>query len=233
MWNLVAMNIYRVLNPWNYASAKLRGFTVNHEVQLFSGAAKSLVIPEILSVQVLSVVNIPISVGVEMCHNLRSNYLSTVGILAACHLKLCPPGTPMWACLWPHGQVLGKEGEGCGQCDMSCISCVVPGCRALNSSDMAVPTGVCLSMHGHSLRPLHLPQQCCWSHVTRAHFGAAHFFLLVLCCTHPSIIYSAQLQVRFHESVDLTFGVRPLWILVWCVWYLTTRRECIFSLFRV
>lgn len=83
----------------------------------------------------------------------------------------------------------------------------------------AMPTGVCLSM----LRPLHLPQQCCWSqngycsHATRAHFGAAHFFLLSLHCAHPSIVYSTQLQVRFRESVDLTFGVRPLWILVWCV----------------
>lgn len=29
-------------------------------------------------------------------------------------------------------------------------------------------------------------------------------------CAHPSIVYSTQLQVRFRESVDLTFGVRPL-----------------------
>lgn len=142
-------------------------------------------------------------------------------------LAACPPGTRMWACLWLLGQVLGKEG---GRGD---ITCVVLGCHALNSSDLAVPTGVCLSMHRHSRRPLHLPQQCCWSHVTRARFGAAHFFLLGLHCTHPRIIYSTQLQVRFRESVDLAFGVRPLWILVWCVQCVTARRVCIFSLFRV
>lgn len=201
-----------------FASAKLRGFTVNQDVQWFSGPRNLSWFLKFWVCMFLSVA-IPICVGVEMWHASASNYLGT-GSLPSRH-------TNVGLCVAPWAGPREGRGEGCD------ITCVVLGCHALNSSDLAVPTGVCLSMHRHSRRPLHLPQQCCWSHVTRARFGAAHFFLLGLHCTHPRIIYSTQLQVRFRESVDLAFGVRPLWILVWCVQCVTARRVCIFSLFRV
>lgn len=101
--NLVAVNMYSILNSWKFVAAKLKGFTVNRTAQWFTVVAKSLVLPEILSVlsvQAQCFVVIPISISVEICHALASNYLGTVGVLAACHSKLFPPGTRFVAAPW-------------------------------------------------------------------------------------------------------------------------------------
>lgn len=109
-------------------AAKLKGFTVNCTAQWFTVVARSLVLPEILSVLGVQVQCFVIS-G-EMCHALASSYLGTVDVLATCHSKLCPPSTRMWVYLWslwasPRGGA-GKVRVTCEE--SSCVSCVASGC---------------------------------------------------------------------------------------------------------